>query len=234
MALGVVGRNGVGDGLQDHGLSRLGWRNDQTTLPLTNGRNQVDDTSGHVGGVTLKAQTLLWVKRSELAELNAVLGLLGFNTVDGVNASNSVELVATLALDSLTNNTGNGIALTQSEATNHREADVNVVGTWQVARRAHKGVVIENVQDARYWQQDIVFRNLWFGIPKFAARATWIAIVPETIASTAALTLTTVIVIARAIGAIELALAATLAVAALTIIAGAIVVWTIIVWTIVI
>ena len=148
------------------------------------------------------------VQRRELAELNAVLCLLGLNTVDCVNASNGVELVAALALNSLTDNTRYGITLTQPEATNHRETDVNVIGPWQVARRAHKGVVIENVQDARYWQQDIVFRNLWFGIPKFAARGTWIAIVSKTVAPTTALTLTSVIVIARAIGAIELPLTA--------------------------
>ena len=44
--LGVVSSNGVGDVLEQHGLTRLRLRHNQSALPFANGGKEVDDTDG--------------------------------------------------------------------------------------------------------------------------------------------------------------------------------------------
>ena len=67
-------------------------------------------------GVGLETQPVLRVERSQLAELDAVAGLLGVGTVDGLDLDQRVELLRLLTLARLAHGAGDGVALAQAEA----------------------------------------------------------------------------------------------------------------------
>ena len=62
--LRVVGRNRVGNCLQNESLSSLWRRNNQTTLTLTNRGNQIDNSGRELLVVGLEAKASVWVERS--------------------------------------------------------------------------------------------------------------------------------------------------------------------------
>src|SRR6476646_2593510 len=150
--LGVVGRDRVGDGLQDHRLARLGRADDEAALALADRRDEVDEPRGQHGGLGLQAQALLGVQRGELAELGAGARLLGGHPVDRVQADQRVELLprgaGLLALAQRLDGTGDGVTLAQAVLLDHAQRDVDVVRAGQVAAGAHEGVVVEDVEDA--------------------------------------------------------------------------------------
>ena len=158
--LGVVHRDRVGDRLQHHRLARLGRRHDQAALALADRCDEVDDARDEVARRGLEAQTLLRVQRRELAELDAVARLLGVGTVDALDLDERVELLGLLALARLAHGAGDGVALAQAEALDHGQRDVDVVVAGQVAAGAHERVAVEDVEDARDREQDVVRTDL--------------------------------------------------------------------------
>ena len=92
--LGVVQLDGLGHLLDDHGLTGLGRRDDEATLALAHGGDQVDDARrvGLRGG--LHAQLLGGVDGGQLAEFAARLRLLNRHAVHGVDAHEGVVLLA--------------------------------------------------------------------------------------------------------------------------------------------
>ena len=69
MYLGVAGRDRGGDGLQDHGLARLGRGHDEAALALADGGHEVDNP-GRVGRIAvLESQALLGVERGQVVEV---------------------------------------------------------------------------------------------------------------------------------------------------------------------
>ena len=148
--LGVIQFDRLGNLLNNHGLAGLRRRNNQTTLPLTNGRNQVDHARSEGLCRGLHSQLLVGVNRRELGELAARLRILNAHTVDRVNANQCVVLLAlALAFTGRTNRTCDSITGTQSPATNIAEGDINVIRSGQVAGGTNECVVFLNVQDAR-------------------------------------------------------------------------------------
>ena len=166
--LGVVDRDRVRDLLHDDRLARLRRGHDQPTLPLTDGRDDVDDPRGELVGLgRFEAQALLWVQRRELGELGAIVGRLGCLTVDGVETHKSVELAARavarwdgIALAVLANGSGDRVAATKTVLTHLTERDVDVARPGQVARRAHERVVVVQVEDPGDGEQDVVVSHL--------------------------------------------------------------------------
>ena len=176
VGLGVVDADGVGDLLQDDRLTRLGRRDDESALPLADGRDQVDDPRGDGLGRGLQAQLLLGVEGGELGELGAALGALGVHAVDGLDADHGVVLdpagpvlTAVVApalmgrggLSALADPAGHGVAGAQPVVLDELVGDVDVLGAGQVPGGAQVGVlVIGDVQDAGDRQEDLVLTRL--------------------------------------------------------------------------
>ena len=148
--LGVVQLDCLGDLLDDHGLTGLRRRDNQATLPLTNGSNQINDARGISLSRGLHAQLLIGVDRGELGKLTTSLCILNAHTVDGVNANQRVVLLAlTFSLTRLTDGACDRVTGAQSPTTDIAEGDINIVRTRQITRGAHESMVFLNVQDAR-------------------------------------------------------------------------------------
>ena len=111
--LGVVGGDRVGDRLEHHRLAGLGRRDDQTSLALADRSDEVDHPSGEQAGLGLEPESILRVQRSELGEVRTLLGAVGIDAVDGVEANERVELLATLALFRLPNRASDSVTATQ-------------------------------------------------------------------------------------------------------------------------
>ena len=247
VALGVVLRDRVGDGLQDHRLARLGRGHDEPALALADRADQVDDPRGHDDRVGLQPQPLLRVQRDELGELGAGLGLLGVQAVDLVQADERVELLAALAFLGLADRALDHVALAQAVLADLGQRDVHVVGAGQVAGGADERVVVEDVQDAGDRDQDVVLADHRLGVaaavpapalavaavavaePVPAAAAAALVVVPAALVVTAAALLVAVaalLVLATggAVAAAAVAVAAALVLAALVVAAAALLV----------
>ena len=128
--LGVIQFDCLGNLLDNHGLAGLWRRNNQTTLALTNGGNQVDHARSEGFCRGLHSQLLVRVNRRELGELAARLRVFNAHTVDRVNANQCIVLLAlALAFTGGTNRTCDSITGTQSPATNIAEGHINVIGS---------------------------------------------------------------------------------------------------------
>jgi hypothetical protein len=90
--LGVVRRDRVRDLLQHDRLAGLGRRDDEAALALADGGDEVDDALRELGR-RLQAQALLRVERRELAELDALGGVVDRQAVDGVDLDERVVLL---------------------------------------------------------------------------------------------------------------------------------------------
>src|SRR5690606_1009706 len=207
VALGVVVGDRVGDRLHDHGLAGLRRGHDQTALALADRRHQVDDPRGQHAGVRLKAEAVLRVERGELVELRAAAAVFGGHAVDGVQADQRVELLAALALLGLAHGAGDVVALAQAVLADLGEGDVHVVRTGQVAGGPDEGVVVEDVQDARDGDQDVVLGDLRLGVVA-ATAATAVAVASAPATPAAALLLVAVVLTAAALLVLLAALAA--------------------------
>src|SRR5215207_8591643 len=157
--LGIVDRDGIGNGLHYQGLAGLGRGHDERALTLTDGGDKIDDPASHLVGGCLQLESLLRVQRGELREVRALADPVNFSTVDGIDPHHRIELLLALPLARRTDHTGDQVALTQAEFLDHGEGDVRVVRTWQVAVGTDEGVIVENVQDAASRDEHIVFGN---------------------------------------------------------------------------
>ena len=128
----VVGRNGVGDVLQHHGLTGLGRRDEEPPLALADGRDDVDDAAGEVFlglDVAFELERLVGVQRREVLEQDLVLGGLGRLTVDLVELGHRRVTLAVLGRANLAFDLVAGV---QVETTDLRRRHVDVVGVRQV------------------------------------------------------------------------------------------------------
>ena len=120
-----------------------------------------------VGG---EPQPLVRVHRDGVAEVRALLGALGLGAVDAVDAHHRVELLAPLALTRLADLADHGVTATQVVLAHHRQREVDVLGTGQVARGAHERAVVEHVEDAGGRHQDVVLEDRGVGLVAGAPR----------------------------------------------------------------
>ena len=78
--------------LNQHGLTRFWWSNDQATLTFTNRRNQFDRTCSNVFTTTvthLKIKLFIGEQRREVFKQHLVLGIFWCVVVDLVNFQQS-------------------------------------------------------------------------------------------------------------------------------------------------
>ena len=140
-------------------------------LALADRGDEVDDPGREVARLGLQPQPLLRVQRRELAELDARLGLVRLQAVDGVEADQGVELLPAagavlrlLALAGRLDRAGDGVALAQRVPLDQAERDVDVVRPGQVPGGADEGVVVEHVEDAGHRDEDVVVGDLELGL----------------------------------------------------------------------
>src|SRR6185436_4471622 len=162
VGLGVVGRDGVGDGLQDQRLAGLGRADDQTTLALADRGDEVDQPGREDVRLGLQPQSLLRVERGELGEVDAVAGLLRRQPVDGVQANERVELLTgrdLLAFAQYADGTGDCVPLAQAVLLDDAQRHVDVVLAGQVAAGAQESVVVQHLEDASHRDEHVVLVN---------------------------------------------------------------------------
>jgi hypothetical protein len=194
----------------------LGGRHDQATLALADRRDQVDDASGDLGRLGLERQTLLRVQRREVVEVDASVCLLHGHRVDRVNLDERVVLLAALALAfaRLLDGADDGVTLAQSILLDLVQRDVDVVLAGQVARRAHEGVVVENVEDARNRDEHVILKDFWLGLVVRRATAAAVTLAVVAIAWVVVLVVVrTVLTVATLAAAVLAVLIAVLAIA---------------------
>ena len=151
VALGVVGRDRVGDVLQQHRLAGARRRDDQGALAFAHRRHDVDDAGGEIldGRILdLELQPLRGIERREVVEVDLVLRrfrVLEVDLADLEQREVALALLggADLALDR--------VAGAQREAADLRGRDVDVVGTGQVVgvgRAQEAEAVLQHLDDA--------------------------------------------------------------------------------------
>ncbi len=137
----MVGRNRVGDVLQQHGFAGA-WRgDDKTALALADGDQHVHDAGAHVVAHGLQLEALLRIKRRQVVEENLVAGLVGRLEVDGLDLDQRKVFFSLVGRPHLA---ADGIAGLQVELADLRGRDIDVVGAGQVVviRRAQEAVAV--------------------------------------------------------------------------------------------
>src|SRR5699024_9908030 len=109
-------------------------------------------------------ETLGWVQRGQLREIDARFGIVEHHSVNRINPHQRVELLLAFALARLTYLTDDGIALAQTAFAHHRHRYVHVILAGQIPGGADKGVVVQDVHDSRGRDQDIVLADHRLGV----------------------------------------------------------------------
>ena len=129
VALRMVGRDGVGHVLEQHGLTGLGRRDDQPPLSHADRRNQVHHAHRERAALPLQADPVLRVARPEVVERDPVLRLLRIVAVDRLDLQEGQVALALLWGPDLTQHR---IPRSQVEPLDLRGAHIDVIGPVQV------------------------------------------------------------------------------------------------------
>ncbi len=134
---GMIGGDGIRDGLQQHGFAGARRGDDETALALADGREQIHHAAGVIVAGGFQLEPLVGIQRRQVVEEDLVAGFLGRLKVDGVDFDEREIAFAFLGRADLS---GDGIAGAQIEAADLRRRDVDVVGAGQVIvfRRAQE------------------------------------------------------------------------------------------------
>jgi len=149
--LGMVVGDGLSHVLHHHGLARLGRRDDETTLPLADGRHQLDGARGDVLGTAvahLQVQPLVGKQRREVLEQDLVLGRFRLVVVDLVDLEQGEIALVVLGR---TDGAGDGVAGAQGETADLAGRDVDVVGSGEeggVRRAQETKTILKDLQHA--------------------------------------------------------------------------------------
>ena len=131
MASGLFAQMDWGDVLEDDRLARLGRRDDEAALTLSEGRDQVDDARDEVCGTAVapfEHETLVGEQRGEVLEQDLVLPVVRLAHVDLVNLEQR-EVFAVLRRADLA---GDAVAGAEAETPNLARGDVDVVRSGEV------------------------------------------------------------------------------------------------------
>src|SRR5262245_24917988 len=163
VALGVIGRDRMGDVLENDRLAGTRLRHDQTALAFAERGHDVDDASRQifVGRLfDLHLQPLIRVERRQIVEMDLVALLFGVLEIDGVDLEQRVIALAVFRAPDLA---FDGIAGAETEAPDLRRRHVDVVGAGEIVRvgRAEEAdAVLENFHDAGAGGLDVARRAL--------------------------------------------------------------------------
>jgi hypothetical protein len=144
--LGVAVRDRSGDGLQDHGLARLGCGHDEAALALADRRYEVDDPGGVGRVAVLEPEALLGVERGQVVKVRTDPGEFGRHLVDGVHADQRAVLGA--AAGRGPGGAVDPVALAEPVLLDLAGRDVDVVRAGPVAGDAHQAVPVGRIGEA--------------------------------------------------------------------------------------
>ena len=143
--LGVVGRDGVGDGLQHHRLAGPRGSDDHAALPLADRTEQIHDAGREVLGIVLEPEPLHRVERREVVEKDLLARLVRRLEVDRLDLEEREVPLRVLRRADLA---GDGVAGAQVEASYLGGGNVNIVGPRQV-------VVVGGAEEPEAIRQDL-------------------------------------------------------------------------------
>ena len=144
--VGVVGRDAVGDRLQQEGLAGLGRRHDQTTLPAADRRNQVEQTRRQDIRLRLEVDQFEREDRRQRVEIGPTSGDFGVDPVDRLHTQEAEEFLIVLRRTNLAANT---IAGAEAETADLGLRHINVVQARQQTRPSKKAeTVLVDLEDA--------------------------------------------------------------------------------------
>ena len=159
----MVGRDRLGDVLQQHGLAGARRRHDQGALALADRRHHVDDAGREIlaGRVLdLELQALVGIERRQVVEMDLVPDLLGILEIDRVDLEQGEIALAFLrAADQALDR----VAGAQAEAADLRGRDVDVVRAGEVVgvgRAQEAEAVLQHLDDAFADDLDLAARQL--------------------------------------------------------------------------
>ena len=151
----MIGRNGVGDGLQQHGFAGARRGDDKAALAFAHRSEQVHDAAADSLAHGLHLDAFLGIKRRQVVEEDLVARLLGRLEVDGFDLDQREVL---FSLVRGTDVAADRVAGLEIELANLRRRDVDVVraGEIVVVRRAQEAVAVgKNLQHA--FGEDVAF-----------------------------------------------------------------------------
>ena len=140
----MIGRDRLGDVLQDHGLAGARLGGDQGALAHALRRDDVDDAAGLVldgGIVQLHLEPAGGIERRQIVEMDLVLDLLGVLEIDGGDLQQGEIALAFLGG---ADRAFDGVAGAKAEAADLRGRNIDIVGTRQVVgfRRAQEAEAV--------------------------------------------------------------------------------------------
>ncbi len=136
---------GVGDLLEEDGLSGLGRRDDERPLSLADGAEEVDDPGGEFLGRSLKVQFLVGVEGREILERNTVLRHRRLVIVDQFDSQHGEEAFALFGAPYLAVDSVAGLEVKEPYLGG---GDVDVVGAREIG-------VLGRAQEAVAVRQDL-------------------------------------------------------------------------------
>ncbi len=148
----------MGDLLEDRGLPRLGGRNDQASLPLPDGCDEVDDPGEDpIGlGLDLETESLIREEGGQGLELGPAHCLVGGHPVDLVDPHHCGELLFGARGP---DRAGDDVALAEAELAHliGRHVDVFVPG--EVAGDPEEPIPLGKDVEEAFADLEILFRN---------------------------------------------------------------------------
>ncbi len=133
----MVGRNGVGDVLEENSLACLGRRYNESSLPLAYGSHKVQEPARRVPPGRLQFEPLVGEYGREPLEVRPVTSSLRVFAVYGLDAQ---ETVVPLGIVGRTHLPRYQIAGPQVELADLGRRDVDVVLAWEIERRPEEAV----------------------------------------------------------------------------------------------
>ena len=127
----VVGHDGVSYGLEEHRLSGSRRGDDQTSLPLTYGGQEVHDPGGVVLWVVLQVDLLHGVEGGEVVEEDLVPCGLGVLVIDLLDLQQGEVAFSLFWWADLPRNS---VALAEVKTANLGWRDVYIIRTWEVVK----------------------------------------------------------------------------------------------------
>ncbi len=163
IALGVIGRDGLGDVLQDHRLAGARLGDDERALALAERRHEIDDARGLVldGRIfDFHLEPLVRIERRQIVEMDLVAHFLRVFEIDRVDLEQGEIALAVLGRADLALDR---VAGAQAEAADLGRGDIDVVGAGQVIRLGaaqEAEAVLEHFEHARAGDFDLLLGEL--------------------------------------------------------------------------
>ncbi len=151
----MIGGDGVGQVLQQHGLAGTGRSDDEAALTFAHRRQQVHDAGADVFANRFQLDPFLRIQRRQVVEEDLVARFFGRFEVDRLDFD---QREIFLALVRRTDLTADGVTSLQIELANLRWRNVNVIRAGQIVVVGRTEETVAVGQDLQYaFGEDVAF-----------------------------------------------------------------------------